>query len=116
MPLLLAGLRKNTSLFCLHVAGCAPYAVPPTPEDTARDAGCWMQEMEQLGKRNRYRERLLTFVRTPEETRRPRGLWPQALARVTTFPDVILEVLRSQTNLVSYDTGDMEATEDTDIP
>jgi hypothetical protein len=99
MPLLLAGLRKNTSLFRFHVANCAPSSVPPTTEDTFRYAGGWRQEMERLGYRNRYRSRFLTFIRTPEETHRPRGLWPQALARVATFPDVTFEVLRSQNQL-----------------
>jgi hypothetical protein len=99
MPLLLAGLRKNTSLFRFHVANCAPFSVPPTTEQTTRCAGGWMQEIEHLGYRNRYRERFLTFIHTPEETRRPPGLWPQALARVATFPEVIFEVLPSQTQL-----------------
>jgi hypothetical protein len=55
MPLLLAGLRKNTSLFRFHVVHFAPSLVPPTsfvpptPEETARRAGSWMQEMERLG-------------------------------------------------------------------
>jgi hypothetical protein len=30
MPSLLAGLRKNTSLFRFHVACCAPSSFPPT--------------------------------------------------------------------------------------
>jgi Ran GTPase-activating protein (RanGAP) involved in mRNA processing and transport len=54
MPSLLAGLRKNTSLFRFHVAGCAPSSVPPTTEETARCAGGWMQEMKWLGYRNRF--------------------------------------------------------------
>jgi hypothetical protein len=29
MPLLLEGLRKNTSLFRVHVDGCAPMWFPP---------------------------------------------------------------------------------------
>jgi Ran GTPase-activating protein (RanGAP) involved in mRNA processing and transport len=37
MPLLLEGLRKNTSLFRFHVANCAPYSVPPATEVTS---GC----------------------------------------------------------------------------
>jgi hypothetical protein len=45
MPLLLAGLRKNTSLLRFHVAGCAPSSAPPTTQETARGAGAWMQEM-----------------------------------------------------------------------
>jgi hypothetical protein len=44
MPLLLAGLRRNTSFFRFHVADCALSAVPPTPEETARYAGSWMQK------------------------------------------------------------------------
>jgi Ran GTPase-activating protein (RanGAP) involved in mRNA processing and transport len=99
MPLLLAGLRKNTSLFRFHVADCAPNSIPPTTGDKAREAGGWKQEMEHLGYRNRYRERFLAFIHTPEEARRPRGLLSQALSRVTPFPDVIFEVLRSQTQL-----------------
>jgi hypothetical protein len=95
MPLLLAGLRKNTSLFRFHVAGGAPSSVPPSPEDTARYAGGWIQEMERLG----YRNRFLSFIHTPEETHRPRGVWPHALARVATFPDAIFEAIRSQTQL-----------------
>jgi hypothetical protein len=39
MPLLLAGLRKKTSLVRFHVAYCAPSSSPPTPEDTAKCAG-----------------------------------------------------------------------------
>jgi Ran GTPase-activating protein (RanGAP) involved in mRNA processing and transport len=39
MRLLLVGLRKNTSLFRIQVANCAPSSVPPTPEETARCAG-----------------------------------------------------------------------------
>jgi Ran GTPase-activating protein (RanGAP) involved in mRNA processing and transport len=109
MPLLLAGLRKNTSLFRFHVAGCAPSSVPPTPEDNARCAGGWMQEMERLG----YRNRFLPLIRAPEESVPPRGLWPHALARVATLPDVIFEVLRSKTGLVpSKDTESKEAAKD----
>jgi hypothetical protein len=111
MPLLLAGLHKNTSLFRFHVPNFASYSVPATPEDTARCG--WMQKMERLG----YRNRFITFIRTPEETLPPCAVWPQALARVATFPDAIYEVLRSNPSLVlSEDTDDMEATEDTDIP
>jgi Leucine-rich repeat (LRR) protein len=39
MPLLMAGLRENTSLFRIHVANCSPSCVPPTREETARCAG-----------------------------------------------------------------------------
>jgi Ran GTPase-activating protein (RanGAP) involved in mRNA processing and transport len=45
MPLLLAGLRENTSLFRFHVADCTPSSVPPSPAETARCAGGWLQEM-----------------------------------------------------------------------
>jgi hypothetical protein len=95
MRLLLAGLCKNTSLFRFHVAGGAPSSVPPTAEETARRTGGWMQEMERLG----YRNRFLSFTRALEATHRPRGVWPHALARVAALPDVIFEVLRSQTQL-----------------
>jgi hypothetical protein len=96
MPLLLAGLRKNASLFRFHVAGGAPSSVPPSPGDTARCAGGWIQEMERLG----YRNRFLTFIRTSEATHRARGVWPHALARVATLPDVIYKVLRFKPSLV----------------
>jgi Ran GTPase-activating protein (RanGAP) involved in mRNA processing and transport len=113
MPLLLAGLRKNTSLFRFHVAGCAPHSVPPTPEETSRCAGGWMQEMERLG----YRNRFLPLIRAPKERLPPLGVWPRALARVATLPDVIFEVLRSKPSLVpSEDTEGKEAAEDTGVP
>jgi hypothetical protein len=112
VSLLLAGLRKNTSLFRFHVSGCTPCSVPPTTEETVKYAGGWMQEMVYLG----YRNRFLTFIRMPEETLPPLGVWPHALARVAILPDVIFEVLRSKRSLVpSEDTGGKEATEDTDI-
>jgi hypothetical protein len=114
MPSLLAGLRKNTSLFRFHVADCEPSSVPPTPEETASYTGGWMQEMECLG----YRNCFLPLIRAPEERLPPRGVWPRALARVTTtLPDVIFEVLRSKPSLVpSADTEGKEAAEDTGVP
>jgi hypothetical protein len=96
MPFLLAGLRKNTSLFRFHVAGCTPWIVPPTPEETAKHAGGWMQEMERLG----YRNRFLPLICAPKERLPPLGVWLRALARVATLPDVIFEVLRSKPSLV----------------
>jgi hypothetical protein len=96
MPLLLAGLRKNTSLFRIHVANCAPSSVPPSSAETARFAGGWMQEMERVG----YRNRLRPLIRAPRETLPPRGVWPRALSRVATLPDVMFEVLRSKPSLV----------------
>jgi hypothetical protein len=113
MPLLLAGLRKNTSLFRFHVAYSAPSSIPPTTGETARCAGGWMQEMERLGYRNRFRP----LIRAPKETLPPRGVWPHALARVAILPDVIFEVLRSKPSLVpSENTEGKEAVEDTDVP
>jgi hypothetical protein len=113
MPLLLAGLRKNTSLFRFQVAGCAPSSVPPTVEEMARCAGGWMQEMERLG----YRNRFCPLIRAPEESLPPRGLWPHALARVATLPNVIFEVLRSKPSLVpTEDTESIEGAKDTGVP
>jgi hypothetical protein len=110
MPLLLAGLRENTGLFRFHVAGCAPRWAPPTTEETAKCAGCWMQEMERLG----YRNRFLPLIRAPEEKLPPRGVRPHGLARVATLPDVIFGVLRSKPNLVpSEDTEGEEAAKET---
>jgi Ran GTPase-activating protein (RanGAP) involved in mRNA processing and transport len=113
MPLLLEGLRKNTSLSCFHVGGCAPSMVPPSTADTARCASGWMQEMERLG----YRNHFLPLIRAPKERLPPRGIWPHALARVAILPDVIFEVLRSKPSLVpSEETEGKEATRDTGIP
>jgi hypothetical protein len=113
MPLLLVGLRKNTSLFRFYVADCAPHFFPPTPEETARYAGGWMQEMEQLG----YRNRFLPLICAPKERRPPRGVWPHALTHVAILPDVIFEVLRSKPSLVpSEDTEGREAAKDTGVP
>jgi Ran GTPase-activating protein (RanGAP) involved in mRNA processing and transport len=113
MPLLLEGLRKNTSLFRFYVAGCAPSSFPPTTEETARCAGGWMQEMERLGYLNRFR----LLLRAPEEVHQPRGIWSHALARVATLPDVIFDVLRSKPNLVpSEDTDGKEAAKDSGVP
>jgi hypothetical protein len=53
MPLLLAGLRKNTSLFHFHATGCKPNLAPTTTEETVNCAGGWMQDMERLGRRKR---------------------------------------------------------------
>jgi Ran GTPase-activating protein (RanGAP) involved in mRNA processing and transport len=106
MPSLLEGLRKNTSLFCLHVT------VPPTPENTARCAGGWMQAMERLG----YRNRFLPLIRAPKERQLPRGVWSHALARVATLPDVIFKVLRSKPSLVpSEGTEGKEAAQNTSV-
>jgi hypothetical protein len=113
MPLLLAGFRKNTSLFHFHVAGCAPFSVPPRPEDTAKCAGGWMQEMERLGYRNRFRP----LIGAPKERLPPRGVWPHALARVAILPDAIFDALRSKPSLVpSEDTEGKEAATDTGVP
>jgi Ran GTPase-activating protein (RanGAP) involved in mRNA processing and transport len=108
MPLLLTGLRKNTSLFRFHVTGCAPSFIPPQAGEAARCAGGWMQEMERLGHRNRC----LHSIRALEEWHPPRGVWLHALARVATLPDVIFEGLRSKPNLV---TSEGEAAKDTEI-
>jgi hypothetical protein len=113
MPLVLAGLRKNTSLFRFDLTGCAS-SVPPTTEDTARCAGGWVQELERLG----YRNRFLPLIRAPEESLPSRGVWPHGLARVATLSDVIFEVLRSKPNLMmpSEDTEGKEAAKDTGVP
>jgi Ran GTPase-activating protein (RanGAP) involved in mRNA processing and transport len=113
MPLLLQGLHKNTSLFRIHVAGCAPSLVPPTLYETAKCAGGWMQEMERVG----YRNRFLPMIRASKERLPPLCVWPHALARVATHPDVIFEVLCSKPNLVpSKGTDGKEAAKESDIP
>jgi hypothetical protein len=101
-------------LFRIHVENCAPFSFPPLLEDMAKCAGGWMQEMERLGYRNRFR----TLIHAPTERHLPRGVWPYALARVAMLPDVIFEVLRSKPSLVpSEDTaGKEEAAEDTGVP
>jgi hypothetical protein len=113
MPLLLAGLRKNTSLFRFHVADCRPRLVPPLPESTVKCAGGWMREMERLG----YRNRFLSLIRPLKEALPPRGVWPHALARIAILPDVMFEVLCSKPNLVpSEDTEVEEVAKDTGVP
>jgi Ran GTPase-activating protein (RanGAP) involved in mRNA processing and transport len=113
MPLLLAGLRKNKSLFRFHVANCAPTSAPPTPQDKAKCAGGWVQEMERLG----YRNRFLHFINAPKERLPSSGVWPHALARVAILPDVIFEVLLSKPSLVpSEDIEGKEAAIDTAVP
>jgi Ran GTPase-activating protein (RanGAP) involved in mRNA processing and transport len=112
MPLLLTGLRKNTSLFRIHVANCAP-SVPPTAAETAKCAGGWMQEIERLG----YRNCFLPLIRAPKEKLPHLGVWPRALARVATLPDVIFEVLRSKPSLVpSEDAEGKESANETGVP
>jgi hypothetical protein len=113
LPLLLEGLRKNTGLFHFHVASCAPSSIPSKPENTAKCAGGWMQEVERLG----YRNHFLPLIRVPIERLPPRGIWSHALARAAILPDVVFEVLRSKPNLVpSEGTGCKEAAEDTGVP
>jgi Leucine-rich repeat (LRR) protein len=113
MPLLLAGLRKNTSLFRFHVRGCTSYSVPLQTEEMARCAGGWMQEMESLG----YRNRFLSLTRATTESLPPRGIYSHALARVALKPDVIFEVLRSIPSLVpSTDKGGKEAAKNGNVP
>jgi hypothetical protein len=107
MPLLLAGLRKNTSLFRIYVSNCAPSSVPPTSEETAIYAGGWLQEMERLGYRNRFR----ALIGMPKETLPPPCVWPHALARVATLPDVIFEVLCSKPDLVPSEDSETEGIE-----
>jgi hypothetical protein len=99
MPLLLAELRKNTSLFCFHVASCALERIPPRAEDMDIGAGGWMRDMEQLGYRNRFRP----LIRAPKEALPPCGVWSHALARVAILPDVIFEVLLSKPSLAPYE-------------
>jgi hypothetical protein len=113
MPLLLTGLRTNTSLFHFHLKNCAPVSVPPRPEERARCTGGWMQEMERLG----YRNRCLVLIRTLEETHQPRGIWPHVLAWIAAYPDHIFEVLHSKFKLVSPEgTEGKETAEDPGVP
>jgi Ran GTPase-activating protein (RanGAP) involved in mRNA processing and transport len=90
MPLLLAGLRKNTSVFRFHVVSFAH------PFIRTADAEGWMQEMERLGYRNRFRQ----LTRALNESLPPCGVLSHALARVANLPDVIFEVLCSKPSLV----------------
>jgi hypothetical protein len=96
MPLLLAGLRKSTSLFRFHVADCAPLWVPPTSADTDKNDGGWMQETERLG----YRNRVLPLTDATTESLSPCGICSHALTQVAKRPDVIFEVLRFIPSLV----------------
>jgi hypothetical protein len=113
MPSLLEGLRKNTSLFRIQVAGCAPNSVSDESLERAEFTGDWIQELERVG----YRNRLTALIRAPKERLPPLSVWPLVLARVNTHSDVIFEVLRSKPNLVpSDDTEGKEATKDTGVP
>jgi hypothetical protein len=113
MPLLLEGLRKNTSMFRFHVADDAHGPFLTGRKERERCVRSWMQETKHFG----YRNRCLSLIRTPEETHQPRGIWPPALARVAAFPDDIFQVLRSKPKLVSpEDTEGKKVAEDADVP
>jgi hypothetical protein len=115
IPSLVTGLRKKTSLFRIHMAGCKSSSVPPPPRETmAIFASGGMQEVERLG----YRNRFVPLIRASKETLPPLGVWSHALARVATLLDVMFEVLRLKPKLVpSEDTeGKEEAAEDTGVP
>jgi hypothetical protein len=102
MPLVLAGLRENTSLFRFHVTGCAPFSFSRTRKEMKRCARGSMQEMERFG----YRNQCLSLIRTPEETHQPCGIWPHALARVAPYAEDIFQMLHSKPKLLSpEDTG-----------
>jgi hypothetical protein len=111
MPLLLDGLRTNTSLSRFYVAHCALWAVPPRPEEMAKCA--WVQETERLG----YRNRFLSLIRASKVGLAPCGVWPLALAWVAILPDVIFEVLRSKPSLLPFEDAENkgEAANDTGV-
>jgi hypothetical protein len=94
MPLLLEGLRENTSLVQVIISGYWNTFFPPV--DASTYVGGWMQEMQFLG----YRNRVLPLVRAPVETPPPLGLWSHGLAKVATLPDVLFYVLRAKPKLV----------------
>jgi Ran GTPase-activating protein (RanGAP) involved in mRNA processing and transport len=103
MPLLLEGLRENTSLVQAIISGYTSESFPPVYASTCRYVGGRMQEMQFLG----YRNRVLPLVRAPVETAPPLGLWSHGLAKVATLPDVLFYVLRAKPKLVpSADTDD----------
>jgi Ran GTPase-activating protein (RanGAP) involved in mRNA processing and transport len=96
MPSLMEGLRKNTSLVQVDVVGCSPLVFPLTVGNMNQFAGDWMQEIQYLGYRNRFRP----LVRASLGTGPPLGLLSHALAKVASFPDALLYVIRSKPNLV----------------
>jgi Ran GTPase-activating protein (RanGAP) involved in mRNA processing and transport len=96
MPLVLEGVRDNTSLWRFNLSNWAPDEFPPTAEDTSKCAGGWMQEMQYFG----YRNRFLPLVRAPSGNGAPRSLWSHALAKVATQPAVVYSYLRAGPDLV----------------
>jgi hypothetical protein len=103
IPLLLEGLRENTSLVQVIISSYTSESFPPVYASTCRYVGGRMQEMQFLG----YRNRVLPLVRAPAETAPPLGLWSRGLAKVATLPDVLFYVLRAKPKLVpSADTDD----------
>jgi hypothetical protein len=103
VPLLLEGLRENTSLVQVNITGCPFHVFPPV--DTSRCGGGWMQAMQFLG----YQNRVLPLVRAHVETPPPLGLWSHVLAKVATLADVLSYVLRAKPKLVPS----VDAEEDT---
>jgi hypothetical protein len=113
MPLLLVGLRKNTSLFQFHGANCVSTVFGPANKrrndqmHRRLDVGNGRFEVH-------YRNRFLSLYVHWKRHHRPRGIWPHALPQVATIPDVNFVVLRSKPILVPpEDTRGKEAVKDT---
>jgi hypothetical protein len=96
MPSLIKGLRKNTSLVQVDIVGCSPLIFPLTAANINTHSGDWMQEVQYLGYRNRFRP----LVRASVDTAPPLALWSLALAKVAALPDALFYVLRAKPSLV----------------
>lgn len=96
MPSLIKGLRKNTSLVQVDIVGCSPLIFPLSATNMNQFVGDWMQEIQSLGYRNRFRP----LVRASVDAAPPLGLWSYALTKVAALPDALFYVLRSKPSLV----------------
>jgi Ran GTPase-activating protein (RanGAP) involved in mRNA processing and transport len=96
IPFLIEGLRKNKSLVQVDIVGCSPLVFPLTAENINQFSSGWMQEVQYLGYRNRFRP----LVRASVGTAPPLGLWSHALAKGAALPDALFYVLRSKPSLV----------------
>jgi hypothetical protein len=96
MPSLIKGLRKNTSLVQVDIVGCSPLIFPLTAANMNEFAGGWMQEVQAVGYRNRFRPLVCASV----DTAPPLGLWSPALSKVAALPDALFYLLRSKPSLV----------------
>jgi hypothetical protein len=100
VPLVLAGLRQNSSLFPFHVTNCAISSVPPTPEEWAKCAGGSSIRLKDppedptLGGRiQEFRSKLLPFASTDRETIQDRAELMRELGTFTVATQGLISTL-----------------------